>query len=33
MTIAKAFLAGFLSTLAFHQGDLALLHGAGATDR
>jgi len=31
MTIAKAFLAGFLSTLVFHQGVLAILHGAGAT--
>jgi hypothetical protein len=31
MTTAKAFLAGFLSTLVFHQGALAILHGAGAT--
>jgi hypothetical protein len=28
---AKAFLAGFLSTLVFHQGALAILHAAGAT--
>jgi hypothetical protein len=28
-----AFLAGFLSTLIFHQGVLALLHRAGATPR
>ncbi len=28
-----AFLAGFLSTLIFHQGVLALLHLAGATPR
>jgi hypothetical protein len=33
MTHAKAFLAGFLSTLVFHQGVLAILHGAGATPR
>src|SRR6202162_763029 len=33
MTTAKAFLAGFLSTLVFHQGALAVLHGAGATAR
>ncbi len=33
MTHAKAFLAGFLSTLVFHQGVLALLHGAGRTPR
>jgi hypothetical protein len=33
MTTAKAFLAGFLSTLVFHQGVLAILHGAGATAR
>jgi len=31
--LLKAFLAGFLSTLIFHQGLLAVLHGAGATDR
>jgi hypothetical protein len=29
----KAFLAGFLSTLIFHQGVLLVLHEAGATDR
>jgi hypothetical protein len=33
MTHVKAFLAGFLSTLVFHQGVLAILHGAGATAR
>ena len=33
MAHAKAFLAGFLSTLVFHQGLLAILHGAGATPR
>jgi hypothetical protein len=33
MTYMKAFLAGFLSTLVFHQGALAILHGAGATAR
>src|ERR1700687_3836287 len=31
MTIAKALLAGVLSALVFHQGVLAILHGAGAT--
>jgi hypothetical protein len=31
--LLKAFLAGFLSTLIFHQGVLAVLHAAGATDR
>jgi hypothetical protein len=31
MTQLRAFVAGFLSTLVFHQGLLALLHGAGAT--
>jgi hypothetical protein len=31
MKIAGAFLAGFLSTLVFHQGLLAILHQAGAT--
>jgi hypothetical protein len=31
--LLKSFLAGFLSTLIFHQGLLAVLHGAGATDR
>jgi hypothetical protein len=29
----KAFLAGFFSTLIFHQGALAILHAAGATPR
>jgi len=29
----KAFLAGFFSTLIFHQGLLAILHAAGATPR
>lgn len=29
MAHAKAFLAGFLSTLVVHQGVLAILHGAG----
>jgi hypothetical protein len=33
MTYLKAFIAGFLSTLIFHQGVLALLHAAGATER
>ena len=33
MRVAKSFLAGFLSTLVFHQGLLALLHGAGMTTR
>lgn len=27
----KSFIAGFVSTLVFHQGLLALLHGIGAT--
>lgn len=31
MEYLKAFLAGFASTLLFHQGLLALLHSAGAT--
>lgn len=31
--LLKSFLAGFLSTLIFHQGLLAVLHWAGATDR
>jgi hypothetical protein len=31
MTYFKAFLAGFLSTLVFHQGLLAILHAASAT--
>jgi hypothetical protein len=30
---AKAFLAGFLSTLVFHQGALAILNAVGATAR
>lgn len=29
----KAFLAGFFSTLIFHQGLLAILHAAGASPR
>jgi hypothetical protein len=33
MTGFKAFLAGFLSTLVFHQGLLAILHAAGASPR
>lgn len=33
MNALKAFLAGFLSTLIFHQGVLAILHAAGATPR
>jgi hypothetical protein len=33
MSTLKAFLAGFLSTLVFHQGGLALLHAAGVADR
>lgn len=33
MAYAKAFLAGFLSTLVFHQGALAILNAAGATTR
>ena len=33
MTYFKAFLAGFLSTLVFHQGLLAILHATGATPR
>ena len=33
MTWFKAFLAGFFSTLVFHQGLLAILHAAGATPR
>jgi hypothetical protein len=31
--VVKSFFAGFVSTLVFHQGMLALLHGAGATPR
>jgi hypothetical protein len=33
MRFVKSFIAGFLSTLVFHQGLLALLHGAGLTPR
>ena len=33
MTWFKAFLAGFFSTLVFHQGMLAILHAAGASPR
>jgi hypothetical protein len=33
MSYAKAFLAGFLSTLVFHQGVLALLYGFRMTPR
>lgn len=33
MTHLKAFLAGLLSTLVFHQGMLALLHGLRMTPR
>lgn len=33
MVWVKAFLAGFLSTLIFHQGLLAILHAAGASPR
>lgn len=33
MTYLKAFLAGFVSTLTFHQGLLAVLHAAGVTPR
>ncbi len=33
MSYAKAFLAGFLSTLVFHQGMLFILRAAGATAR
>ncbi len=33
MDYVKAFLAGFLSTLVFHQGVLAILHAVGATPR
>ena len=29
----KAFLAGFFSTLVFHQGLLAILHATGASPR
>ncbi len=33
MRVLQSFLAGFLSTLVFHQGLLALLNAAGATSR
>lgn len=33
MVTIKAFAAGFLSTLIFHQGTLAILHAIGATPR
>ncbi len=33
MRFLRAFLAGFLSTLVFHQGLLAILHAAGKTPR
>src|SRR6266478_2018790 len=33
MDYVKAFIAGFVSTLAFHQGVLALLHLAGVVSR
>ncbi len=33
MSYVKALVAGFLSTLVFHQGLLAVLHAAGKTDR
>ena len=33
MSDLKAFFAGFLSTLVFHQGALAVLHAAGLTTR
>jgi hypothetical protein len=33
MTYLKAFLAGFFSTLVFHQGLLAILHAAGVSPR
>jgi hypothetical protein len=33
MSALKAFLAGFLSTLIFHQGMLSILHASGATTR
>jgi hypothetical protein len=33
MSDFKAFIAGFLSTLVFHQGTLAILHAAGLTAR
>jgi hypothetical protein len=33
MTWLKAFVAGFVSTLIFHQGMLAILHAAGKSPR
>lgn len=33
MLMLKAFLAGFLATLVFHQGLLAALHAAGASPK
>src|SRR5215470_16554142 len=33
MSLLKAFVAGFLSTLVFHQGMLAILHAAGSISR
>ena len=33
MTYLKAFVAGFVSTLVFHQGVLAILHAMGAFPR
>jgi hypothetical protein len=33
MTYLKAFVAGFVATLVFHQGLLAILHAAGASPR
>src|SRR5215468_7162812 len=33
MTYVKAFAAGFVATLVFHQGLLAILHAAGASPR
>jgi hypothetical protein len=33
MRIVKPFIAGFVATLVFHQGVLALLHVVGATPR
>jgi hypothetical protein len=33
MITVKAFAAGFLSTLLFHQGLMAILHASGATPR
>jgi hypothetical protein len=33
MTYMKAFVAGFVATLVFHQGLLALLHASGASPK